>query len=110
MGRQIREYKSLGTTAVSLSTDGKHPEKVLCVMAHWGVAPTTAENFKITYDSSGTYYDANAVVFDPSTGSNTDALWTPDEEMILSPTQKLTVTYTNSDARTLGVIIKTEEI
>jgi hypothetical protein len=72
---------------------------------HFGVAPTTAENFVVTLDSaSGAAYDTVLFRRDPATPATTDIYWA--ETLKLVPGDALKTTYTNTDARVIGVTFR----
>lgn len=72
---------------------------------HWDAAPTTSENIVITLDSSlGAQYDTVIYMLDPSADSTTDVLLT-DINMPIYPGDAVRVTFANTDANTIGIMI-----
>jgi len=71
-------------------------------------APTTSQAFTITLNAnSGATYDALLYSLDLSTESVTSLVYIPDEELVLVAGDAINVAYTNTDARTYGVEIRT---
>jgi hypothetical protein len=73
--------------------------------AHLSAAPTTSENLTITLDSAaGSAYDVVVYKIDLSAASTTDVLYT-DAKLPLMVGDAIRTTYTNTDARTIGITL-----
>ena len=67
-------------------------------------APTTSENFTITLDANaGAAYDVLLYTLDLSSGSTTDLIWFPDEDLYIEPGDALDVAFANTDTGTYGL-------
>lgn len=114
MAKQIREYKftgAAGIVASTVATGGLHNEQVLEISIHLSVAPTSHENLVISLDYPATAYDSPLVTIDlASVPGTTEILWVPDGDLVLLPLEYVRVAYTNTDVRTYGIVIKTEEV
>jgi hypothetical protein len=80
--------------------------RVMTVTCNFNAAPTTAEDFTITWDNhNGAIFDLLLYTLDPGTTGTSDILWQPDEEIILTGEDALVVQYDNTDARNYGLVI-----
>jgi len=84
---------------------GQH-YRLVSVSCNFAAAPTTSENFTITFDANaGAIYDLLLYTLDPSVAATTDILWQPDEEIILEGDDQIDVAFTNTDAINYGAQI-----
>ena len=73
----------------------------------FSAAPTSAENITITFKSGkGSDFDTVIYQLDPSTNSETDIIYSPDVALPLNKGDAVELTYLNTDARTVSVILK----
>ena len=108
--------KTNGTGTAAIATSFTAPStpyhyKLLSVSLKFSAAPTTSQNLTITLNANaGEAYDTLLYTVNPSVTSITSLLWQPDAELILEAGDAVDVAYTNTDTRTYGVQITTEEI
>ena len=108
--------KTNGTWALAIAMSftapsGPYDHKLLSVSLKFSTAPTTSQNFTITLNANaGEAYDTLLYSVDPSATSIASLLWQPDTELILEAGDAIDVAYTNTDTRTYGVQITTEEV
>lgn len=82
--------------------------RLLGFTAHFSAAPTTSEYFTVTLDSvDGSQYDTVLYKVDPAASVTTDIVWT-DANLPLLIGDTVTITYANSNHRTIGVRIVLE--
>lgn len=88
--------------AIDHTTDAYASERRLsAILVHVSAAPTTSENLTVTLNSAeGAEHDA--IIYTKDMSGVTDIAYT-GINMPLVPGDKLAVTYTNSDDRTVGV-------
>ena len=94
-------------TTTSLSTN----YKLVSVTCHFNIAPTTSEDFSITLDATdGVAYDTVLFSVDPSESSATDIVFIPDGELLFESGDEIAVAFPNTEDRTFGLRIVTQEI
>ena len=95
-----------GSGAVSTTYTATGNQQLISVVLTLDAAPTTSENLVIVLDSvKGVAYDETLLTYDPSEDSGQDIRYTPDSDIPLTVGDKITVTYTNTDAATYGLVI-----
>ena len=81
------------------------------VTVHFSAAPTTSENLTIILNTlTGAAYDTLLCKSNPSVGALTDIVYMPDVPLLCQAGDVIDVAYTNTDTRTYGVRIVTENI
>ena len=109
MGKSYQKAVGTSTTgaiAVSATVPTGIQQRLVSVTCNYNIAPTTSQNFTVTLDANaGSTYDTLLYSVNPSLGSTTDILWTPDLPLLLETGDIVTAAYTNTDARTYGVQI-----
>jgi len=109
--RVFNKTSATGTGAISASHSVTSWERLLSVTLHFNTAPTTSQNYTITLDANdGAAYDTLLFSIDPSVSSATDVVWFPDGDLILEDGDAVDLAYTNTDGRTYGVQITTEDV
>jgi hypothetical protein len=77
--------------------------------AHLSAAPTTPENLVITIDSvKGAEYDT--VVLTKAMTTITDYVWAPETPILCDVGDLVVCTYTNTDAKALGIQLRMKRI
>ena len=113
MSRQFRaeKYNATGSAAISKSVAVTNLTRVASVTLHLSAAPTTSEDFEITLNANaGAVYDTLLYSLDLSSGSTADLVWYPDEDFLLETGDAIDITFANSDTRTYGLQVTTEEL
>ncbi len=109
-GGQLVVEGATGTAAIATSAVAQRAAQILSVTLNLSLAPTTSEDFTVTLNSAeGAAYDTLLYSLDLSTGSTTDLIWQPDQEMWLQPGDSLDVAFTNTDTRTYGILTTLKE-
>lgn len=106
----VNKTSATGTGAITASHAVTGNERVLSVTLHFNTAPTTSQSFTITLDANdGASYDTLLFSIDPSASSITDLVWFPDGDLVCEDGDAIDLAYTNTDGRTYGVQITTED-
>ena len=107
MSRNIETDTATGSAAISHSFTPPWGAAIIGAAVHFNTQPTTSEYLKFVLDAvDGAAYDATLGAADPSAGgADGDVFWQPEKPVRLSPGDKLSVTYTNTDTKTYGLII-----
>ena len=80
--------------------------RVMTVTCSFNAAPTTAEDFTVTWDNhQGVAFDSLLYTVDPGTTSTRYIIWEPNNEVILTGLDALVVQYDNTDTRNYGVVV-----
>lgn len=109
--RVFNKTSGTGSGAISTSHAVSSYEQVLSVTLHFSAAPTTSQDFTITLDANdGSAYDTVLFSIDPSVSSMTDLVWFPDGVLVCEDGDAIDLSYTNTDGRTYGVQITTEDV
>lgn len=99
-------YFATGATALALSTTEGRRFKLDRVTVHLSAAPTTSQDLTLTLNANrGAAYDVPLLTTDPSVGSVTDIVFTPDGEWVFEAGDELDLAFSNTDARTYGAQI-----
>jgi hypothetical protein len=107
---RAKVQNTTGATAIAASMSAARVARLLSVSVKFSAAPTTSENLTITKNANtGAAYDAVLLTTDPSSGSVTSLVYQPDQPLWLEPGDSIDVAYTNTDTRTVGVLITMEE-
>lgn len=102
---------SVSTGALSFNSSQASTNKLVSVTVRWSSAPTTNENLQVEYQPvEGGSYNTLLVNFDPAPTSATTLVFIPDEEFLLSPSDIVNVSYTNTDSLAVGGIVITETV
>ena len=97
-------FSGNGAIARSYTSPVDHSYRLISISCNFDTAPTTSENYTITYNSAnGGAYDLLLYTLDVSAGATTDILWQPDEELMLVSGDAVDVAFAGSDARTYGL-------
>lgn len=79
------------------------------ITAHWDDVPATSEPIELVIDSvNGPAYDTVLLSMDPSADGVTD--WVCTEPFRFDPGDTVIVTYTNTDANTVGVEVWLKQV
>ena len=110
--RTITQHKATATSgAIALVVDPAAAFKLVSLSLHFNTAPTTSENLTVTLDSGqGAAYDTVLYKRDPSVGSLTDLYVEFGDNFVFASDDHLDVAYANTDARTYGIIARTEAL
>jgi hypothetical protein len=104
-------FAGVGPITRSYTVPTDHAIRLISVSCVFDIAPTTAENFTITWDNAhGNAYDLLLYTLDVSAGATTDILWQPDEELMLVPGDAIDVAYTGTDGRNYGLIYTVKRV
>ena len=110
---QTKEFDSLATALVvathQIAPTGSPQFKLLEVSCKWSAAPTTSQDFVVALASKkGTTHDDTLYSVDPSVGAVTSIVKTfeDDDAFVFDKGDAVTVAYTNTDTKTLGLKIK----
>ena len=97
-------FSGNGPITRSYTSPVDHSYRLISISCNFNIAPTTSENYTITYNSAnGVAYDLLLYTLDVSAGATTDILWQPDEELMLVSGDAIDVAYTGTDNRTYGL-------
>ncbi len=100
------ENATAGSGAIAASMTALRVARITNVTLNLDAAPTTSENFTITFNSAtGAAYDTLLYSVDLASGSTTDVVWMPDQPLWLQAGDAIGVAYANSDGNTYGVLI-----
>jgi len=103
----VRPQKTTGAGAISFEIVAPTPGKnwsLQRIEIHFSKASTTSENFVIAKDDvDNAVYDVKYYNNDISTDSVVDIVYIPDKNITLDADDKITITYTNTDAATYGI-------
>ena len=103
----LQESKKVFTGAVDLEFSISISGIFTSALINFDTAPTTSENLTITFKSgTDSNLDTALLTTDPSTDSTRDIFFHLDNGIPLNKGDKISVEYTNTDARTIGVTIK----
>jgi len=81
------------------------------VMVHFNAAPTTSENLTVIRNSvTAAAYDTVLCKVNPSVGALTDIVYMPDHPLLCKAGDVIDVAFTNTDTKTYGVEICTEDV
>lgn len=106
----IEKYRASVTGALAITVDPSADARLLSVTARWNVAPTTSENYTITWNyPDGGEYSTLLLSEDPSVGSVTNIVYQPDGDLILADGDTLTIAHPNTDGRLIAIQVRTEE-
>ena len=85
---------------------------LMAVLVHFSEAPTTSEQFKISYATEkGDEFETLVYAVDPSTDGLTDIFLTPTSlEIPLQAGESIKIVYQNTDERTIGVTLKAKYV
>lgn len=109
--RVFNKTSATGSGAITASHAVSSWERILSVTLHFSSAPTTSQSFTITLDANdGASYDTLLFSIDPSVSSITDLVWFPDGDLVCEDGDAIDLAYTNTDGRTYGVQITTEDV
>jgi hypothetical protein len=113
MSASVFKITFSGTGAITremvVPTDSVY--RLISVSVNFDIAPTTSENLTITCDdAAGSAYDMLLYTLDVSAGATTDILWQPDEEFMLIGGDHVDVAFTNTDARTYGLVYTVKRV
>ena len=100
----IQKRTAQGTGAISATFDPRSQggAALLAVLVSFNTAPSTSENMQVIYDSAdGSDYDTVIVAEDPAAAPAVRNL--VDKPLALARGDRIRVTYTNTDARTVSV-------
>ncbi|RUM43006.1 MAG: hypothetical protein DSY80_06255, partial [Desulfocapsa sp.] len=99
----VRKENATGAAAIALSATAAEQARLVGLTLHLDAAPTTSESLTITLDANaGAAYDTLLYSLDLSTGSTTDLLWLPDNDIFLETGDIIKVAYANTDTATYG--------
>lgn len=106
---RLTTYYGTGAAALSEAITPGEGFRVIAVMLHLSAAPTTAENLTITFTANqGSAY---AVVLDSQAMAGiTDYAWFPPADLYLVIGDTITVTWTNTDTKTWGLLVQVENV
>ena len=111
LGRVINKAGATGSGAISASRTVTNFERLTSITLHFSSAPTTSQDFTITIDmNAGAAYDYQLASFNPAVLSLTDYVFMPDGDLYLQNGDQIVLAYTNTDGRTYGVQITTEDV
>ncbi|HQO99297.1 MAG TPA: hypothetical protein PL042_01625 [Caldisericia bacterium] len=100
-----------GTGAISTTTSIAAAFRLNHVTIHFDSAPTTSEDLEITIDANdGSAYDTVIFNVDASASGESDICFVPDQPMMFESGDEIKVTYTNTDGRTYGLRIVTQNM
>lgn len=109
LGRSLNKTSATGTGAISASHAVSGNERLTSVILHFSAAPTTSQAFTITLDANdGGAYDTLLATVNPADESLTDYVYIPDGDLYLEDGDAIDLAFTNTDGRTYGVQIATE--
>ena len=109
--RRFNKTSATGSSAIAASHAVTSWERLLSVTIHFSAAPSTSQNLTVTLDANdGAAYDTLLFSIDPSASSATDIVWFPDGELVLENGDAIDIAFTNSNSRTYGVQITTEDV
>ena len=112
--RELYEYPITGTGAVDHNAAPARPFRLVGLRVHLSAAPTTSENFVLALnDGSGSGYDTVLYKRDFSVGSLTDLLVSGkdlslEEGHVFKSTDSIDIDWTNTDAKTYGIVLLLE--
>ena len=77
--------------------------RLLRIEAHWSAAPSDSENFTVTLDAgNGSAYDTLIDSVNPSSGSQTDLIFTYGEGYEYEAGDEIDIAYTNTGTDTIS--------
>jgi len=109
--RSINKTVATGTGAISASHAVTGNERLTSVILHFNAAPTTSQAFTIKLDANdGAAYDVLLATVNPADESLTDYVYIPDGDLFLEDGDAIDLAFTNTDGKTYGVQITTENV
>ncbi len=111
LGRSINKLSATGTGAISASHVVTGNERLTSVILHFNVAPTTSQAFTIKLNANaGDAYDTLLATVNPADEALTDYVYIPDGDLYLKDGDAIDLAFTNTDGKTYGVQITTENV
>ena len=113
----MHQYQKIHTGAIDTTWTPERPfntpnPSLVAVLVHFSAAPTTAENFVISYvTENGDEFETVIYSVDPSSGSSTNIVLSQSTiDIPLTEGESIKVTYLNTDGLTIGITLKAKYV
>lgn len=111
LGRSYNKTIATGSGAITLSHTVSGNERLCCVTLHFNAAPTTSQAFTITLNSvAGSAYDTLLASVNPADEGLTDYVYRPEGDCFQINGDAIDLAFTNTNGKTYGVTITTENV
>ncbi len=111
LGRSFTKTSATGSGAITASQAISADARLTSVTLHFNAAPTTSESFTVTIDANdGAAYDYVLASVNPSLSALTDYVFIPDGDLFLENGDAVDLAFTNTDSKTYGVQITSENV
>lgn len=107
----LTKTSSTGSGAIAVSVAVTADTRLVSASIHFSSAPTTSENLTVKLNAAtGAAYDTLLLKRNPSTNSETDLIFIPDEAFYLVSGDAIDVDFANTDQRVYGVQVVMESV
>jgi len=114
VSRFVEFANTASSSALNLTTTLGDSFKLVSVRVKFSAAPTTSELLIVSVDSKvSSSHDAVLYSLNPSLDAVTSIWWTPSDEFaqdVFVQGNHINVSFTNTNARTIGCVITLERI